>query len=461
MSSRTLPTLDAGSDQSSDVDVRGSLAVLLVRALSWACVPAVLVMSLFDLRRGLTGKPSLISSFAIGATVAIALGVPVLVWAVRRRRDLRPHWALVLVFMVLLAYSLVSAFTNGTRVAYHLVVPRPYLVMPIVEAALTCLLGLVLALAVPTAQRRSRYWWMSWALIVGSLVEWVRGALRSGITTRLNTGLGGAATLQLPLLLVLAGFLAAMLEGQRRGASVVGALITAGLVVATGSRAGVVLLAALLVSTLVLSTGARVVATLRWALLVVVAIGLAVALTPYGQRFVHWTDVGRMQNVQVVGRALDSPLHWLFGVGVGTIWPWFIYDAGLTRAPYRGLQTTKYGITATNPHSLYLGALGELGLVGLSLVLVLLVLCVRAWLRSLRAANPAGAGRESAASGFSGPLDADLAWSRLMLTMIVLSWLAFAVDYYLLKNFALSFIWWFSLFLALPRRACSATERAA
>lgn len=433
------------------VPQRGAVA-LLCRVLSWSAVPAVLVMSLFDLRRGLTGHPAQVSSFAIGAGVAVLLGLPLLVRAVAQRKALRIQWAVIGVFTVLLLYSLVSAFSYGQRWSYRTVVPRSYLLMPLLEALLTCLLGLVLALATPVAQRRHRFWLVSWSLLVGSCIGWLRGALKHGVGYRLNTGFGGAATVQVALLLALAGFIGCLADAYRRRSSLVGAVLAAGLILSTQSRVGLGLLVLLAGISWVQMRGRRVWRELKWLIAGGLILAVVVAVLPIGRRLIQMSTGGRSDNLIAASKALDSLGHWVVGVGLGTVWPWFIYDAGLTTPPWPGRTRSPFGIVATNPHSLFLGPLVELGLIGLLLVVALLVLTVRGWWAVRR--------RQLSATVDAGAQKAPSRWAYHLMTMVALSWIAFAFDYYLLKNFAVSFLWWYALFMTLPADSRPPAERA-
>ena len=434
----------------------GWLSVKVRELLGWALLPALVVMQFFDLRRGLLGPDWTWSAFLIGYALIVLLGVPLVRHQLRELP--RPVWTGMAAFTAVLLYATVSALVSGEPLVTSRTTPAatppdawtaPHLVhrlVPLLTAWLTMAAAVVTLLLIPAAQRLSRLWWAGWVLVLTSLVAWPRAVLVHD-SPRPATGMGGSATIHLVFLLCAGLFLGAALAGHRRRWSLAGALASVLCVVLTGSRAGALTLAVLVVL-LLAWLGRRVNARVAGlALLGAGVVGaVLVALVPAARHLLVFGDELRRTNLDTAWRVFSQdPVHVLFGVGSGRLWPWYAFDARFFAVPWRGEVGSRAGTVLTNPHSVLLGVGVELGLVGLAIlgVLVFVVLAglVRAW-RSRTGRGGAGLG--GASEGLLLALTAGL--------------VAFAFDFYLFKNFAVSFWWWICFAAAFTVRSPAPAE---
>lgn len=411
--------------------------------LGWAVLPALVVMQFFDLRSGLHGHPEVYSFFLIGFTLVALCAAPQLL----RRGAMGTAGKVMLgSFGLLLAWALYSSLVTKLPRLFmpRVAIGRIYLVVPVLTAMATLLAAWGIAAGVPVHRRTSLTWQASVVLAVTSLLAWPRNALANG-TIRLATGMGGAAVYHVVLLLALGQLLAAALAPGRvpaalpmrwqrgvRPVSWTGAVVCAVGMLLTSSRAALVCLACfvlLLCLLLAVRGRARLVAPLMGGL--VVAMALVMVAFPVARRLLQSDDAGRSVNLRTAVHVFRASGHnQLFGVGSGRMWPWYAFETGHAPIPWHGIIATGYGRGTTNPHSLVLGVMVELGLVGLALLLVLvgtLLWCaVSRWRRVVEQS-------ENSLSSLA-PL--------LPLLAVVSTLPAFLFDYYLLKNFAISFWWW-------------------
>lgn len=417
---------------------------------SWVLIPALLVMQFFDLRRALFGPGWVWSCFLIGFAVLTVVLLPL---AASNLRDLRgPLGWVTGLFTVVIGYALVSA----------LVSPPPWLtgppyadpksawvrptttlrVVPLVTAWFAMTAGVLSVLVIPRAKRVNRLWWAAATIVLSSLIAWPRSVLNTD-STRLATGMGGAATVHLVLLLCCGLFTGAAFAGMYRRASLLGAALAAACVVFTGSRSGLICLAAFVALIAIWLAGrvsGRVVAFVIGGGVALLAVVMLIA--PQARRIFILSDDLRSANLRTGFRVLnESWQHWIFGAGSGRLWPWYAYDARFFRVPWRGIVTNHQGKSLTNPHSVPLGALVELGLIGLALVValmaVLVVHLVRRWSAVQR--DPLGFTRRAV--------------TDLALVAVVAGLIAFLFDFYLFKNFAVNYWWWAVVALVLGAAA--------
>ncbi|WP_203568889.1 O-antigen ligase family protein [Aestuariimicrobium ganziense] len=393
------------------------------RLLGWGLLPLVVVMEFFDLRRGLHGRPAVVSAYLIGFGI---LTLALLVWSVRRWREVaRPMRWMALLFAVLVAMSLVSALTIELPVVQRerIQITREVVVVPLLTALLTLTASISLVLASPRDQRRRVVWWAGWVVLVCSLVNWPR-AVMVHRSLRISTGMGGSAIYHVVLLTTAAMFLGHALQGWHRRWSAAGAAICLLGVVAVGSRAGLACLATFAALTGLWAVRRGLGRSFgRWALGGVVALVVALVTVPSLRRLLVLGDSGRATNLTTAWSAwTESWQSVLFGVGSGRLWPWYALDVQLVRAPGGNLIITDWGKVLTSPHSLYLAVLVELGILGA--VLLVAMLAAIPW--SLRQQW--------------GTQDDPVA--TMVLIALAASLLAFVFDTYLLKNFGVSFWWW-------------------
>lgn len=408
------------------------------RLASGAALFGLAVMQLANLRMGLDGRPAIISLFLIGFAALTVLTLP---WLLRPR--LRTPWgnAVLSSILLLLSWALWSAWRTPLPRMFTppVQVGRIHLVVPVVTAMVTTTAAWGLAAAVGARLRTEVLWRCSMLLAASTLIAGPRTML-STHTLRLGTGMGGAAIYHVVLLLAGAVLLAAFLRGDRSRWSLAGAVICLLGVVLTGSRAGLLTLLVFLGAlggVLVLRGRSRIVLTILVGLAVLLV--TAMWLVPPLRRLMEPREQFRMANYETALRTWQESSHnlWL-GVGSGRMWPWYYFESGAAPVPWRGVIQTGFGRSLTNPHSLYLGVLAELGLVGAALLAVLVAGVLWHVVLAWRTISKVGWGASGAGLGE--------ALSTLVVPLALASSLvAFGLDHYLLKNFAVSFWWWFVL----------------
>lgn len=414
----------------------GVLQERFATLVAWLLVPVLVLTQFVDLRIGRHGRPENWSAFLVGFAVMAAVCLP---WLLRRRALPRLAWLAFGSFALLLAWAWLRASqVPPPRILVpRVVVGHDVVYLPLATATVTFLAAWGWASAVPRRLVDQMLWWGAMTLAVTTPLA----AARTGLAkhqVRLATGMGGSAAVHVVLLLAAAVLLASALHGHRTRASWAGGVLLLLADVATGSRAGLLCLGvfALLVMAVLLRGGlAKLALAVCGAGLAVVA--LLVALVPAFRRIFSTSDYGRSGNLETAVRVFTTHPHdTLFGIGPGRLWPWYVFETGQAAIPWKGIIRTGTGRGLTNPHSVFLGVAVELGTVGLVLLLCCLavvpVLLVRRW-RSL-------------------PVDATAGQrlSRLLPAMGLLATLpAFALDYYLFKNFAVTFWWWAVLALTL------------
>lgn len=424
----------------------------------WALLPALLVMQFFDLRRGLVGPDWTWSAFLVGYALIVVVGLP-LAW--RHLRDLpRPAWLGLAAFTALLLYATVSVLVSGeslvtSRTTAEVVPPDTWTapplrfrLVPLLTAWLTMAAAVVSVMVIPAAQRLSRLWWAGWLLVLTSLVAWPRAVLVHD-SPRLATGMGGSATIHLVFLLCAGLFLGAAWQGHRPRWSLVGAAAAAGCLLLTGSRSGLLCLATFVVLVLVW-LGRRISTRLAGAALaaIVVAGAAVITLVPAARHIIVFGDDLRATNLATAWQVFTSdPLTTLVGFGSGRLWPWYAFDARWWAVPWRGQVHTSAGDVLTNPHSVLLGVGVELGVVGLVLVAVLVAVVLARLVSRWRHRSGQGAG--TMADG--------------LVLGLVAGFVAWAFDFYLFKNYAVSYWWWvcFTAVFALPAVGAAAASHSA
>lgn len=419
----------ASSPTPTAQDRRGGLSVETMTV--WGLCLLVLLETFADLRRGPWGPPWLISSYLVVHGVVALICLPI---AVRHRARLtRPVLWFLVAGLALCLWSLGSAMVCPTPTVAAIVVPRAYLVMP----SLTALVTFVAAAAAATSLPRpgaADLWWPAALTVVAAFVQWPRSAGVHG-SARLATGMGGSAVVHVALLVASAVLLRAAVAGCKVVLSAV--LAGAGFVaiVLTGSRAGLgclgLFLAGLALVRVTRSPRGR---RSRPIQLLVAAgalavVALLVTTIPVLRRVLTFGDPLRKHNMETALRVWSAdPWSIVVGVGSGRLWPWYIFDAHLTREPWRGIIATQWGPALNSAHSTALQVLVELGLVGVVLALPLVVVPVWALVRSLRRA--------------AGP-------RTIVLWAVVCTLPAFLLDSYLLKNYGVSMWWWLVAVAAL------------
>ena len=425
-----------------------SLGSRLSVLFGWAALAVIAVASLFNAQEVVIDEPVALTAWLLGATPALVVGLVLLPWAAGRRDLWRGSRFLVAAFGALLVWSAIRIpgvercldRRDGELISSCF--PDWVSWVPLAQAAVTAALAWVFVASIPRAQLTR---WMAGlaAVILGmSVVALVRALLDPRGFNRLGSGLGGAAVLAVALVIATALLAGRFLEDHRRWLSGVGVVVGLVLIATTFSRAGYGVAALTVVAVLVAGRGGRRRLSGGWALtigggLLVVGAVIAVFFRDHVGRMLSLGDPGRAANTATaLNFWTDDPLRVLFGSGVGRLWPWFAVDADLVWAPETGMMGSKGidGELLVNPHSTFLGVLVELGLVGFVLLLLALGgVLVAAW--TSRGKSPANLGLIAAA------------------VCVV----AFLLDYYLLRNPGVSFVWWCAVFAGLAARATSAS----
>lgn len=398
--------------------------------LSWGVVPVIVLAQFFDLRRAPNGQPSQVSVYFI---VFAAITVVTLPWVIRNLREVsRTGRTVGLAWFALMAVGLVSACT--TALPYirpegvdPLAVPRSALIWPVVTSMLTATAAFGLVLAAPIDKRHHRAIVGALTLAVTTPIAGPR-TMHATHTSRLATGLGGAATLHVALLCglgVLVGGAIAARRAVSRWTCVAGSALCAVAILLTGSRAGWACLVLFVIVAGMLATKE----SRRWMAWVVGVLVLAGIITllvlPEARRLLRVRDTARAVNLRGGMNALGEHWwHWIVGAGQGRVWPWYAFDAGLAERPASNLMVTSFGTVATNPHSLFFGVLVELGLVGLALLAVIVGMLIFRLVVTLWTGTPA---------------------TLVPRVAVVCTLPAMLVDTYLVKNFGVSFVWWLAV----------------
>lgn len=257
----------------------------------------------------------------------------------------------------------------------------------------------------------------------------------TGIIDRLKGPIGGAATIHFIMIPTLAVHLGNVMRRYKLSISVSCAILTGASLLMTGSR-GAVLCAALFMTLFVLRK-----ASMAKTFLAVVLVFITVSL---GSQYIKmdrlksFEDSARSQTMDITFSFLkESTPTVLLGKGYGGLFPWYIYDSvdsPFDRDSYENLVPTKYGYMLYHPHSLFLQAVGEFGIMGGLLFAAFLFMIVREYLWSRKDDDPL---------------------RPYLLMGIVASLPSVFFDLYIFKNWEVSTIWLFFLFVAFSRRQLS------
>ncbi|MGA4506768.1 O-antigen ligase family protein [Propionibacteriaceae bacterium G1746] len=347
-------------------------------------------------------------------------------------------WACIAAVTVLFGYAMATTFFHRQFIWVgfaHVVtdVPKAIIWIPLVNGLCAAWAGFVVMAVTPRLGRLRLLWWISFALVPMTVLGWLRVTITQGqFEPRVWTQLGGAAVYPGALMVAAGIALASFLSHYRPRASMYLFVAHVVLLLATGSRGGLLMLGAFVVLLVIrlnrthTGAGERL---RRLPVRVYVLGGLAVLVAVFTSPILGRLDersAGRLMTWRVgMGAWNDSPVHMLFGVGSGSIWPWFAYESGWQAHPWRSRVTGPFGYTLYHSHSLYLEVLAELGIIGLLLLAAVVWPIATRWLRGASTAN-------------------------VVLTSAVAACLAgMAFDLYVFKNFGVSLVWWTGVFGAL------------
>jgi len=420
----------------------------LSEGYSLALLPALLLLNLITAQRVLPTGPYPLTLFGVVALPLVVIGFALWGLLPGRRRLLPVSWPVAATFGVLLAWAALSGIgkVREARISElgtnSQVLPDWVAYVPLVEAAAALLSAWLLVAATRAGALRVRLFGVCALMLACGVIGEVRALTDQRIDSRLDTGLGGAATLPVVLILVTATLLGLAASGYRRRQSGALAGVATFELLLTGSRSGAIMLVLLLLLGAAgwWASGRRSLRDTGRGLAIaggVVAVGAALtSFVPELRRIFHTTDPSREQNALTAWGIVTQDWHRvLFGMGTGVIWPWYASDAHVlpdqVPKPWTWVSVPySDGFLLQSPHSLLLGVFVELGLVGLLILVAMLgLLAVAAWRARRR------------------PLQG------MMLAGVVATFAAFPFDHYLLRNFGVSWMWWFFVFGALALTA--------
>lgn len=383
--------------------------------------------------------------FTLDGLLFIGLIVACVVPAVRRRHDLhRMGWLVVGAGTLFFVWGALSALrhpppTIVTSTPYE--IPLSFLVTPQLHGALCMFAALFLALALGRYQRTGVVV-AAGALVLVGFIAWPRlvGVNRSW---RLATALGGSATIHVVFLVataVLLGFTLTPPPATWSHRARFTRLLSWGLsflgfvgVIATGSRAG---LLCLIVWVMILGLSRARRAVTIGVIALACLWGVLLLLIPDLRHSLLTEDPLRQANAATAWSWWTQEIGTIIaGNGVGQVWPWVGFDAGLVPVPGDGMIPTPHGPVLLSPHSTVLAAAAESGLVGLVLLLVVMGLI--------------------AARGFTARRDL---FTLVLSASTLATSVAFLFDTYLIKEFGISFWWWLAVFIVLTRTPVERVE---
>lgn len=407
---------------------------------AWSAVIVVAAASFFSGQHVVVKQPLGITAWLLGATPTLVIGLALLPWAQSRAALWQRSWWAVAAFAGLIAWAAARAVgvercivrRDGVEIV-PVCYPDWVAWVPLLQSIVTMGLAWVLVAAIP--RRRLNAWLAAVATTVVAMtgIALVRALVHPRGFNRLGSGLGGAAVLSVALVIAAASLMGWFVEKRTRWVAVVGAAAAA-MIALTFSRSGIAIavLTSIWIIFLSRTKGRR--PSVRIVLVLgacAAAIGGVVGLLfpQFIGRLVTLGDSARSANAAA---ALDlwtqRTIDVIVGVGTGRVWPWFGVDADLIWVPETGMLGVEglSGDVLVNPHSTFLGVLVELGIVGAIPLIVLLGGVIWAASRA-KTAN---------ASSFA-------------LVAAAVSVAAFMLDYYLLRNPGVSFVWWCAVFAGL------------
>lgn len=424
----------------------------------WSALLVLVVSNVVYSARVLKIGAFSITVFGAICVALVSVGLGLLRWFPERSSLSRMGVPVAVAFFSLVIWLALTGIGRDRVVAIMAIqfpfthVPAWMAYVPLAYALLAMVMAWLMVAAVRAVSLPTLLFWLGAVMVACGAVGQARALMDAGSSTRLDTGMGGASTLSVVFVLVIATMWGLALVGYRRGWSVaLGCLATVELFL-TESRAGLGMAAVLVVVLVGLTVrrrrdGARF-SRLFAGCFAVGALILTVAsfwFIPGLQRVLTPADPLRERNMATaISLVTEDWPTLVFGKGLGVVWPWYATDLGFVPTAPEGVWgwlelPGNTGGLVSNPHSLFLGVLVEGGLVGLALVVVLLGVVVWSAWRARRDA-------------LAGPI----------LAAVCIVMLGFAFDYYLLKNFAVSWFWWLLVFagLSLSRRGEPATRAA-
>lgn len=360
----------------------------------------------------------------IGGLLLLSLAAVCLRW--------RPHamptqaWIGFGAFVALIGWAGLRALTSdhvmgdGTGTGF-VTIPPEWIFPPLVQALGMCVTAFVAVALIPVRDLFEVMWWLSAAGAVLTPVAW----LIDDATWRVANPFGGAAVLHISLLLGASIALAAARARIRTRISILVALIDLVCLVFGYTRGGLVCLGLFgaMLSYSVISRRIRQrnlpvsIIALALVMVAVFALGVWNVLAARGSDF---TSDGRIETWILAFKVWGSDAsNMIIGTGYGAMWPWHAVERGdFPQSAFLGLLDLAYGPSLGHAHNLYVNILAELGIVGALLFAV--VIAVAIW-SAVKATNRM---HQTLAMG------------------LVATFVGFAFDTFLIKNFPIALTWW-------------------
>lgn len=311
-------------------------------------------------------------------------------------------------------------------------VPEWLVTVPLLNGVMAMLAGFLVMAVTSRSQRTPLLWRLSALMVPMTIIGWARVSITQGRPViRLWTQLGNAAVYPIVVLLCMTIAMACAMRRYRTRLSQWIAVFHLIFLFLTASRGGLVVLAVLVLLLVVrlarrhTGAGERL-RRLPPSVLVVGFLGVlaATAVSPILGRLDQKS--GRLMSWRAGIAALEGDwVTTLFGLGSGTIWPWFAYESGWQGLPGSRRVWGPFGYVLYHAHSLYVTVLVELGILGILLLVAMLWPLVAQWFR-----------------GGSTPL-------VVLVSGVCACLVGFTFDLYLFKNFGVSMLWWTLAFAAL------------
>jgi len=363
------------------------------------------------------------------ACLALASLPWVFVYWRRQRRAF--HWTF-LPFTGFVIYAVATALITADRRAYDF----PYIMSPPFHAWSAMALGFALVCSLPPDKlpafaNRLVVAVSALAFVYVAILLFPPTWIRAYTTVdpmfgmkRLGGPLGGPTLVPAVFLVSLSFVVFGVQQVIKSPLGIIAASVLSAGILFSGSRAAFFALLVFLILTLF-----REVRLGRKVVMLAALAAASVFVFQYASpaRFLDLSDTYRSESYLSSVRAWTANLRaFVFGHGLGQMWPWNLYDAGFGGgAGYGKLLSTQFGRVLYHPHSTLLYVLVETGLVGIALFGASVALPLwRAY-------------RDRPGSSLPGRLAPGLLASLVIFTF----------DTMLLRAFELAAVWWVFLFL--------------
>lgn len=261
---------------------------------------------------------------------------------------------------------------------------------------------------------------LSLLLVLISLVYAFYFPLGDSGYNRLKGPLGNAASIHVMILLCISVFAANLWSGYgSKNINLIFIVISIFLIILTGSRSA--LLGLLLFGLIFLIRDITFKKVFLFALLSIATVFIFNNF--FAVERISIEDYSRTENLSTSLKIFS--LDWgniIFGSGYGTVWQWYIQDTTHRNIVQYSLILNQQGYLLYHPHSLILWALTELGLIGLTIVAYIFLPIFRNFMRV----------KDS--------------YIRIIIFGVISTLPSFLFDFFWLKNWSISLIWWLFYF---------------